>query len=103
MFSEDDFAKRLSDLRNNKGVSARDMSLTLGQNPNYINAIENGRAFPTMCNFFSICDFLSISPSDFFNLDLPDPNRYDVIMSYVKKMNSRQLEAFEHMLKELMH
>ena len=39
---EEDFAKRLSALRQEKGASARDMSLSLGQNAGYINNIENG-------------------------------------------------------------
>ena len=34
---EEDFAKRLSALRQEKGASARDMSLSLGQNAGYIN------------------------------------------------------------------
>lgn len=40
---EEDFAKRLSALRQEKGASARDMSLSLGQNAGYINNIENGQ------------------------------------------------------------
>lgn len=38
-----DFCKRLTQLRMNKGVSARDMSLSIGQSPNYINGIESGK------------------------------------------------------------
>ena len=37
---DDLFAKRLAQLRNQKGVSARDMSLSLGQGAGYINNIE---------------------------------------------------------------
>ena len=37
----DNFAARLSKLRQEKGVSARDMSLSLGQSESYINKIEN--------------------------------------------------------------
>lgn len=53
---EEDFPRRLVQLRGLKGVSARDMSLSIGQNPGYINTIENGKAFPTMQSFFYICD-----------------------------------------------
>ena len=34
------FHKRLAELRTQKGVSARDMSLSLGQSESYINKIE---------------------------------------------------------------
>ena len=47
MYGED-FAVRLARLRNKKGVSARDMSLSIGQNAGYINAIESGKALPSM-------------------------------------------------------
>ncbi|MDY4880683.1 MAG: helix-turn-helix transcriptional regulator, partial [Gemmiger sp.] len=45
------FALRLSALRQQKGVSAREMSLALGQNTNYINRIENGKNYPSMQSF----------------------------------------------------
>ena len=41
--TEKDFSLRLAKLREEKGVSARDMSLSMGQNPGYINNIESGR------------------------------------------------------------
>lgn len=68
MYSED-FSKRLAKLRNQKGVSARDMSLSIGQNPGYINNIEMGKALPSMASFFFICDYLEISPKQFFDTD----------------------------------
>lgn len=63
---ENDFAKRLSELRIQKGVSARDMSLSLGQNSGYINHIENRQAYPSIPVFFNICDYFNISPEQFF-------------------------------------
>ena len=38
---EEKFAERLAQLRMTKGVSARDMSLSIGQSTGYINNIEN--------------------------------------------------------------
>ena len=49
---EDFFSTRLYQLRNNIGVSARDMSLSIGQNPGYINNIETGKSLPSMSAFF---------------------------------------------------
>ena len=46
------FAERLTELRMEKGVSARDMSLSLGQSESYINKIENRRTLPSMAGFF---------------------------------------------------
>ncbi len=53
MIYEDFVPERLAKLRTRKGVSARDMSLSLGQANNYINNIENKNHFPP-CRPFSI-------------------------------------------------
>lgn len=48
--NEDFFPTRLNTLRTKTGISARDMSLSLGQNPGYINNIENKKALPSIDN-----------------------------------------------------
>ena len=63
---EEFFSRRLAQLRAQKGVSAREMSLAIGQNSSYINRIENQRAFPSMQGFFYICEYLGITPGAFF-------------------------------------
>ena len=51
---EDFVPERLAKLRTQKGVSARDMSLSLGQANNYINNIENKKSLPAMiCTQYS--------------------------------------------------
>ncbi len=52
MMYEDFVPERLAKLRTRKGVSARDMSLSLGQANNYINNIKKNH-FPP-CRPFSI-------------------------------------------------
>lgn len=59
---EQNFSKRLAQLRMNKGVSARDMSLSIGQNAGYINNIENGKALPSMANFFIFANTWRLHP-----------------------------------------
>lgn len=66
MTIEEKFAERLVELRIAKGVSARDMSLSIGQSAGYINNIENKKNLPSMAAFFYICDYLEISPQEFF-------------------------------------
>ena len=83
---DDEFQKRLSDLRTQKGVSARDMSLSIGQNPNYINTIESGRAMPSMSVFLSICDYLKITPSEFFNTENSQPEKLRTAIKNLQKL-----------------
>ena len=67
--TEKDFSLRLAKLREEKGVSARDMSLSMGQNPGYINNIESGKSMPSLSGIFYICEYLGITPKDFFDTD----------------------------------
>ena len=81
MITKVNFGKRISDLRIGGGQnSAREMSLALGQNPSYINRIENGKALPSMQGFFSICEYLQITPGDFFNEDSEAPREVRELM-----------------------
>ena len=61
------FAERLAQLRSAKGVSGREMSLSMGQAAGYINNIENGNNLPSLAMFFEICEYLRVSPQEFFN------------------------------------
>ena len=65
---EKDFALRLAQLREKKNVSAREMSLAIGQNAGYINNIESGKSLPSLPGVFYICDYLGVSVSDFLIL-----------------------------------
>lgn len=88
---KEEFIKRLTELRMNKGVSARDMSLSLGQSPGYINNIENGVNLPSMSLFFYICDYFGITPLEFFDMDNSDPVKIREIAEASKGLTSEQL------------
>ncbi|MDO5549009.1 MAG: helix-turn-helix transcriptional regulator [Eubacteriales bacterium] len=87
------FANRLAELRTKKAVSAREMSLALGQNSSYINRIENRQAFPSMQAFFYICEYLEISPQDFFNTDVSNPAKINQILDQLKNLDDSQLDT----------
>lgn len=89
----DMFSIRLSQLRLLKGVSARDMSISIGQNPGYINNIETGKALPSMAGFFYICDYLGVSPQEFFDTESPDPECLNHIIENLKKLNTEYLDS----------
>lgn len=95
------FPARLATLRTNKGISARDMSLSLGQNAGYINNIETGKAFPSMTVFFYICEYLDIEPKDFFDFSAEDPAELQAINDKLKLLNPRQLELISALIDEL--
>ncbi len=59
-------AERVSQLRAAKGVSANDMSLSIGQSRNYIRHLEKREIVPSLQVLFFICDYFKISPQEFF-------------------------------------
>ena len=95
MYDYDFFSERLSALRMKKGVSARDMSLSIGQSPNYINKIENRKSYPSMAVFFYICEYLGIAPKEFFDTDAPNPARLNELITELNRLDDDQLS---HML-----
>lgn len=98
---EDFFIERITSLRNQKNVSAREMSLAIGQNPSYINRIENGKTFPSMQTFFYICEYFNISPMEFFNDGCPYPLKTNQIIEALNKLDDTQLDAILALIKTM--
>ena len=99
--TERDFSLRLVKLREEKGVSARDMSLSMGQNPGYINNIESGKSMPSLSGFFYICEYLGISPKDFFDTDAKNPSKATELYSIARGLNDEQLNHLIAIVKDL--
>ena len=96
------FAQRLTQLRMEKGVSARDMSISLGQSESYINKIENRRTLPSMSGFIYICEYLGITPQEFFNTGAESPQKTRELLNILDKLNSRQTEHVLQIIKDIL-
>lgn len=95
------FADRLAQLRLQKGVSARDMSLSLGQSESYINKIENRRTLPSMTGFFYICEYFGISPRDFFDEESAAPTLINQLQTEARRLSTSQIELLLALAKNL--
>lgn len=89
------FVNRLIKLRLQKGVSARDMSLSLGQNSSYMRGIESKRSFPSMSVFFDICDYFNISPMEFFDVKNKNPHKTSELIRLSQDLND---DLMEHLI-----
>lgn len=98
---EDFVPERLTELRTRKGVSARDMSLSLGQANNYINNIENKKALPAMQSFFYICEYLGVTPQEFFDEGNLYPVALREFITEARQLDSKSLEYILGIMKEL--
>ena len=66
------FIKNLKFYRKIKNKRQLDLALDLGKNPNYINAIENGKYFPSPETIEEIARVLEIEPLQLFDRDTPE-------------------------------
>ena len=96
---EDFFYERLTKLRLENGVSAREMSLSLGQSAGYINKIENRKALPSLSGFFYICEYLKITPQEFFDEENNNPKLVQDIIGELKNLNDEQLLSIFTLIK----
>ena len=98
---EDLIAKRLAELRELKGVTAREMSLDIGQNPSYVNRIENQKSLPSMQGFYYICEYLKVTPAEFFSESNHNPTLVNEITEKLRRISPSQLEASKNLIDEI--
>jgi transcriptional regulator with XRE-family HTH domain len=87
------FSSRLIKLRMAKGVSAREMSLSMGQSEGYVAQIERKHNLPSMMVFSFMCEYLGISPKDFFDDEQENPELLQVLIKKMKSFNQEELES----------
>ena len=73
MIDEKFISKRLTELRIKKDISEYQMSLDLGHSRSYIQSISSGRVLPSMKEFLAICEYLDITPMQFFDEQTENP------------------------------
>lgn len=92
---------RIAQLRVQKGTSARDMSLSLGQNKSYINQIENKKALPSLPGLFYICEYFRITPQQFFDEENVHPNQISALVEDLKKLDAEALTLVAGLVKKM--
>ena len=95
------FPSRMTELRTPRGISARDMSLSLGQSESYINKIENKRTLPSMSGFIYICEYLGITPQDFFNVEAPAPQKSKEVLLELNKLTASQADHVMMVIRDI--
>ncbi len=93
--------QRIATLRTEKNISARELSLQLGQSTGYINTIENGKSLPSMSMFLYICEYFKIAPKDFFDEESEYPNIINEIVKESKRLDKQSLESILMVIKNM--
>lgn len=84
-------SQRITELRLKKGIAEHRMSIELGHSRSYMQSISSGRALPSMTEFLAICDYLDVSPTDFFDESNPNPPLIKEINNKIRNFSDDDL------------
>lgn len=93
---------RITQLRLQKGVSEYKMSYDLGRSRGYINNISSGKSLPSMVEFFAICEYFNITPVEFFNEKVSDPNLMRNTLNGLEQLNADDLDLIQRTVERLL-
>lgn len=91
MMDEQFIRNRITQLRVAKGVSEYQMSYDLGHSRSYIYNISSGRALPPMREFLAICDYFGITPVEFFDNSIRNPELIHKAMEGLKDLDDNDI------------
>lgn len=91
--------RRYAAIRNAHNISARKLSLELGQSTEYINQIENGKSMPSIENLLNFCEYFNISLGEFFEERFNYPVEFRAVIQELNKLDSIELQTVTDMLK----
>ena len=83
--------ERITRLRLKKGVSEYQMSYDLGHSRGYVYNISSGKALPPLREFFAICEYLGVTPQQFFDEGTENPELIQKAISGMKQLSEGDL------------
>lgn len=92
---------RITELRIAAGKSEREMSIDLGHSGSYINSITSGRTAPSLKEFLYICEYLHVSPEEFFHSEDDLSGIKHKAISQIKKLSDENVALLSELMNRL--
>ena len=92
---------RISQLRLQKGVSEYQMSYDLGRSRGYIYNISSGRSLPPLTELFNICAYFGITPVEFFDDKLSNPELIQKAVEGLKTLDDSDILMILNLINRL--
>lgn len=89
---------RYANIRLAHNISARKLSLQLGQSTEYINQIESGKNMPSLEGLFNFCDYFGITLGEFFEQEYAYPIQYKKIIQELNKFDALELKQLSDLI-----
>lgn len=93
--------QRITELRMKKGVSEYQMSLDMGHSKNYVQGISSGRSKPSIEEFLYICEYLGVSPRDFFDDENAQPILIQKALDGMRMLSDKDLLTLLSLIERL--
>ncbi|MBE5735598.1 MAG: helix-turn-helix transcriptional regulator [Clostridiales bacterium] len=93
--------ERYYNIRNAHNLSARKLSIELGQSSEYINQIETGKNMPSIDGLINFCDYFNITLTEFFDENITYPVQYKELLSQLNKLDTKELELIIDLIKAI--
>ena len=84
--------ERITELRLKKNVSEYRMSLDLGHSNSYIRSITSGKSLPSMYEFLYMCDYLGITPKEFFDSEIKNPAKTERLCRITRNISDDNMD-----------
>lgn len=85
--------EQISYLRTCKNISEYKMSLDLGHSKSYIQSISSSKALPSMSEFLYICEYLGVTPKEFFDTENESPVKLQQLYQTAKNLPPEDIDA----------
>lgn len=56
---------------------------------------------PSMSGIFYSCDYLGVTPSEFFDMEAQNPTRLKEIIANLKRLDDRQLDTISMLIRDI--
>ena len=93
---------RITELRIKKGVSEYKMSLDLGHSKSYVQSISSGKALPSFSEFLYICEYLGVTPKEFFDTDVAEPQLIRKLTNLAQQLSTEDIAVLINMAERLL-
>lgn len=90
--NNDFIRNRITELRIQKNISEYKMSLDLGHSKSYVQSISSGKALPSMSEFLYICEYLGVTPKEFFDDDNTGAFKVHQLYMIAKELGNEDLD-----------
>lgn len=89
----DFIARRITELRLKLDISEQKMSQDMGHGRGYVRNITSGHANPSLPEFLYMCEYLGVTPGEFFNEEIEEPILLRRAYEGLKKLDERDLKV----------